>query len=273
MYIKGITAAGRLGGHVFFICVLLVFLNGCAVLRPKKVAPPPSRPAVGKPAEIPAGQPARKRYPVAKPPREERYIEAVPPAKERPVVTGPPVEGPAVVTRQPVEEGYTAPGPRGQERPVAARPPVSFMSPVEKRPVMIEPPREEHPVVTGPPPVERPTATVPPAGEPPEDALAGSAVDYRPVTGKASSIYHQAEEELEAGNYPSAEMLLERALRIEPRNAHYWYILGLAKFRQKQYSQAVQFCLKAESLAGSQPGLMARNQVLLTQAKKAAGMQ
>jgi uncharacterized protein HemY len=66
-------------------------------------------------------------------------------------------------------------------------------------------------------------------------------------------------------------MLLERALRIEPRNPHYWYTLGMAKYRQKQYPQAVQFCLKAESLAASQPGLLARSRELLNQAKKASG--
>jgi tetratricopeptide (TPR) repeat protein len=178
---------------------------------------------------------------------------ARPPAEDRPAVTAPPMaEQPAVTKRPPVEERAIVPEPAVKEPPVAAAPPA-----MEQRPAAE--PAEKAPAHT-----ETPAAEAPAMVQAQPD-------NYKPITGKAAAIYNQAEEAMQAGNFSSAEMLLERALRIEPRNAHYWYILGLAKYRQKQYPQAVQFCLKAESLAGSQPGLMARNQVLLEQAKKAAG--
>lgn len=116
-------------------------------------------------------------------------------------------------------------------------------------------------------PTSRPTVSVPPdrleVTEPP--------AEYKAKTGWATGIYNEAEAALRAGRYAHAEMLLERALRIEPQNPHYWYTLGMAKYRRKQYPQAIQFCLKAESLAASQPGLLARSRELLDQAKKASG--
>lgn len=184
--------------------------------------------------------PPPSRPTVSKQPAE---VPAPPVKSPRPSVTKPAVKDLLVVTRPP-----------GAARPIVTEPPI------EERSLVIEPPVEETPAVAEPPVEEHPAMTEPPG-------------DYTPITGRAAGIYNEAEEAMQAGRFAPAEMLLERALRIEPRNAHYWYTLGLVKFRQKQYPQAVQFCLKAESLAGSQPGLLARNQVLLTQAKKAAEMK
>ncbi len=97
--------------------------------------------------------------------------------------------------------------------------------------------------------------------------------EYKPLTGPATSIYTEAEAALQAGRYSTAETLLERALRIEPQNPHYWYTLSMVKYRQERFSEAVQFCLKAESLAASQPALLARTRELLILAKKAEGVQ
>lgn len=255
------SAAGvRFWQIILIVFLLLGFLNGCANLRHKQVTPPPPKKAVSRPPAGVPGAMVKNKYPVARTPTDERYIK--PHREGRPLTKQPPLGERPVVTRPPIEEGS----------------PERYESQVEERP-LASPPVEEHAVVVEPPIAERPISPPEeetPAEEPAEDA--GFAhhdppADYKPVTGKASAIYDEAEEAMQAGNYSSAELLLERALRIEPRNAHYWYILGLAKFRQKQYPQTVQLCLKAESLAGSQPGLLARNRVLLTQAKKAAGMK
>lgn len=129
--------------------------------------------------------------------------------------------------------------------------------------------RPKHSVPPPEVPPSRPTVSVPPD----RPVVTPPPVEYKAITGKATGIYNEAEEALRAGRYSTAEMLLERALRIEPQNPHYWYTLGMAKYRQGKYPQAIQFCLKAESLAASQPGLLARNRELLTQAKKASGAQ
>lgn len=93
------------------------------------------------------------------------------------------------------------------------------------------------------------------------------AAKYEPATGQATALFSKADEALSAGQYPNAEMLLERALRIEPQNAHYWYTLAKVKYQQQQYPQTVQFCLKADSLAASQPQLAVLNRELLEKAK------
>lgn len=94
-------------------------------------------------------------------------------------------------------------------------------------------------------------------------------VEYKPVTGPAAALYLEAEKALQAGRYDAAEMLLERALRIEPQNPHYWYTMAQVKYRQGRYQETVQFCLKAESLAGKKSPLAPRNRELLEQARRA----
>ncbi|MFH0780961.1 MAG: hypothetical protein V2B20_03280 [Pseudomonadota bacterium] len=93
--------------------------------------------------------------------------------------------------------------------------------------------------------------------------------EYKPVVGPAAALYAEAEKSLQAGRLAESEMLLERALRIEPRNPYYWHTMAQVKYRQRQYREAVQFCLKSDSLAGKQTQLLARNKELLRLAKKA----
>jgi tetratricopeptide (TPR) repeat protein len=68
------------------------------------------------------------------------------------------------------------------------------------------------------------------------------------------------------GKYDRAEMLLNRALRIEPRNGWYWHAMGRAKFAGGAYEQAIQFCLKSNNLAGNDQELKRSNQALLQRA-------
>lgn len=94
-------------------------------------------------------------------------------------------------------------------------------------------------------------------------------VEYKPVTGPASALYLEAEKALQGGRYDAAEMLLERALRIEPQNPHYWYTMAQVKYRQGRNAETVQFCLKAESLTGKKSPLAPRTRELLQQAQRA----
>jgi hypothetical protein len=105
--------------------------------------------------------------------------------------------------------------------------------------------------------------------EPPPSPGLPPPAEYKPVTGPATALYTDAEKALQSGRLAESEMLLERALRIEPRNPYYWHTLAQVKYRQGQFRETVQFCLKSESLAGKQAQLLARNQDLLRQAKKA----
>lgn len=94
------------------------------------------------------------------------------------------------------------------------------------------------------------------------------APDKTSKPGPGASLFGEAEKALAAGRASEAEILLERALRLEPRNPLYWHTLGQAKFNQRKYAEAVQFCRKAETLLGRGQGDLAnRNKALQTQAK------
>lgn len=88
----------------------------------------------------------------------------------------------------------------------------------------------------------------------------------KPSRGPAHTLYRDAEHAIRKGEYKQAEMLLNRALRIEPRNGWYWHAMGRVKYAQTAYEQAIQFCLKSDSLAGSDLGLKRSNHLLLQKA-------
>jgi cytochrome c-type biogenesis protein CcmH/NrfG len=64
--------------------------------------------------------------------------------------------------------------------------------------------------------------------------------------------------------------MLERALRIEPRNPHYWYALAQAVFAQGNHARTEQLCLKVDSLAGNDPALREGNLRLLQRSRQGA---
>jgi tetratricopeptide (TPR) repeat protein len=91
---------------------------------------------------------------------------------------------------------------------------------------------------------------------------------YKPKTGPAGALYATAQEALGRGNYQQAEMAMERALRIEPRNSHYWYTMAQVKYKQGQYSQAIHFCSKSKSLAGKNAQILHLNDDLIQRAQQ-----
>ena len=94
-----------------------------------------------------------------------------------------------------------------------------------------------------------------------------------PAPGPAAGIHAEAEKALDHGRAAEAEILLERALRIEPRNPLYWHTLARAKFNQHRYAEAVQLTRKAESMLGrGQEDLAERNRLLMARARIAGRM-
>ncbi len=98
--------------------------------------------------------------------------------------------------------------------------------------------------------------------------LPKEAAPYAPKLGPASALYGQAKTSLAAGRYHQAELELERALRIEPRNPDYWYAMARVKYKQNLYQQTVQFCLKSKSLAGGNSQLIRLNDELIAAARQ-----
>ena len=80
-----------------------------------------------------------------------------------------------------------------------------------------------------------------------------------------------AEQDLGAGRTDEAAILLERALRIEPRDATVWHYLGMARLEQGKFAQAEAMAAKSHSLAAEDRSLRARNAGLMAAAQHAAG--
>lgn len=125
-------------------------------------------------------------------------------------------------------------------------------------------------------PVSKPTyPSYPPATKPqiePEKPVKTPTIKpatiYSPKLGPAGSLYQSAKNSLGSGDTQKAEMTMERALRIEPKNGHYWYTMGKIKFEQKQYAQSIHLCLKSKSLAGSDQNLLILNDTLMKKARQ-----
>lgn len=124
-------------------------------------------------------------------------------------------------------------------------------------------PSRPQPTVVTPPTAPRPAEAAPPVEPSPGEVA-------RP-TGPAGSLYLDAESALRSGNPGRAEILVERALRIDPGNARYWHLLGRAKFDQGAYPQAMQFFRKAESRIRGDLELARRNREYLDAAAAKAG--
>ena len=74
-----------------------------------------------------------------------------------------------------------------------------------------------------------------------------------------------------SGQREAAGASLERALRIEPRNAWLWHELAQLRHAQGQYAQAISLAQKSNSFAGSDRRLQAWNWRVIGNARVAQG--
>ena len=89
----------------------------------------------------------------------------------------------------------------------------------------------------------------------------------QPKLGPAASLYHRSEQHVKEGRFDLAEMMLERALRIEPRNPYYWHAMAEIRLGQGKTREAIQCCLKSNSLASGNASLISRNNDLINRAQ------
>ena len=89
-----------------------------------------------------------------------------------------------------------------------------------------------------------------------------------PVVGR---LLATAEQHRSAGKIDNAVSSLERALRIEPRNAMLWSRLADIRYAQQDYKQAVQLAAKSNTLTGANLQLRRQNWYLMANAHQAMG--
>jgi len=91
-------------------------------------------------------------------------------------------------------------------------------------------------------------------------------------TGEAvKSLLIDARGAASSGNISRAESLLERALRIEPRNAVLWHYMAKMELHQGQYNKAIGMAAKSISMVKNNRTLMADNWRIIAHAENWLG--
>ena len=93
----------------------------------------------------------------------------------------------------------------------------------------------------------------------------------RPPSPAVEALLAQALSASRNGDPAGAVSLLERAQRIEPRNALVWNRLALARLQQAQYAQAESLAQKSNLYAGGDAELRVRNWRLIAEARRKQG--
>jgi tetratricopeptide (TPR) repeat protein len=111
-------------------------------------------------------------------------------------------------------------------------------------------------------------APAPPPLEPGSAPLPGTA---SPESAAVTSLRHIAHTDAASGRLANAAASLERALRIEPRNARLWQELARVRLMQGDYEQAESIAARSNTWAGNDERLRAENWRLIAQAREARG--
>ncbi len=102
-------------------------------------------------------------------------------------------------------------------------------------------------------------------------------ISVKPLPGQRSEspvvkrLLASADTQQRSGDVDGAANSLERALRIEPRNALLWSRLANVRFTQKDWRQAVQLAAKSNTLAANNRNLRRQNWNLMASAYDALG--
>jgi hypothetical protein len=92
------------------------------------------------------------------------------------------------------------------------------------------------------------------------------------VVAAPTAALERLSDEVRIGGRPEqAAVLLERALRIEPRNPTVWHYLGLARLDVGDFAQAETMASRSHSLAPGDRALRNRNSRLVATARQASG--
>ena len=91
------------------------------------------------------------------------------------------------------------------------------------------------------------------------------------TTGGGSAVVallDTADRQRGSGDYHHAAVTLERALRIEPRNAFLWHRLAVVRLEQGQPRMALDLARKSNTLAGGDEALKRSNRQLIAKASR-----
>ncbi len=85
------------------------------------------------------------------------------------------------------------------------------------------------------------------------------------------ALVDSAHVDIDAGRLPNAAAVLERALRLEPKNPRLWQELARLRMKEGDYAQAESCAQRSSSWAGDNNDLRAENWRLIGEARAARG--
>ncbi|HRD50739.1 MAG: tetratricopeptide repeat protein [Candidatus Competibacter sp.] len=183
--------------------------------------------------------------------------------------TAPPPGSPAYP--QGADTGYGAPAPvpgsLPEPQPVVPRAPHSTPAPrsaPNPAAVATAPSPSVEPAPAPAQPAAAPPPPAPPADLPPAEIT-------REGNQAVVALLDSADKYVKSNQLDKAGAALERALRVEPRNAGIWHDLAQIRLHQGQYQQAESLASKSNNLASGNRALQARNWKVIASARKAAG--
>ena len=104
-------------------------------------------------------------------------------------------------------------------------------------------------------------------------ACATTPFEAEPVSKNSAvlALADTARNDVAAYQYAKAAASLERALRIEPRNARLWHELALVRSHQEQFRQAESLAQRSNRFAGDDSKLRKANWKLIAECRKERG--
>jgi hypothetical protein len=96
------------------------------------------------------------------------------------------------------------------------------------------------------------------------------ATPSQPMSKAVKTLLQQAELQREGGDLTNAAATLERALRIEPKNAYVWNRLAHVRAQQGQGAMAAELAAKSNHFAGGDESLKRDNANLIARASRGA---
>ncbi len=139
---------------------------------------------------------------------------------------------------------------------------VPVYEPPPARPVALPP-------APPPPPAPGSVPEIPvPVPEPPPPAPIPPPPPPPPSSGATAALLEQGRAQAAAGNLALATSSLERALRINPRDAELWCELGRVKLQQGDRAQAQNMAQRGLAVAGNDPERRASCEALLAAARR-----
>ncbi len=161
---------------------------------------------------------------------------------------------------KPLEQVATAAPPPTPEQPASAEPP-----PKPEQQARVEPPPTPEQQARAEPPAPAP------APAPKRDVVLPPA-EITPKGNQAVVVLlDSAKQYVARSDWDRAAAALERAVRLEPKNAGIWHDLAQIRLQQRQYKQAEDLAAKSNSLAGNDRQVKSRNWKVISVSRRARG--